>query len=330
MMLRRREFLAGLGTAAALPLAARAQQRAQRVRRVAILNMFDDSEYPRAQLAEILRPLAQLGWQNGRNVQIDLRWAAGESDRAAALAKELVALQPDVVIAVGTPAVAALQRETRTIPIVFLIVSDPVGLGFVASLNRPGGNITGFSNHEGTIAGKLLSLLKRAAPAIDFVAAMYNPDTAPARGLYHIGSFEDAARSLGIEAIRAEVRSDAEIERAITAIGLRRGGLLAMPDVFNVVHRNAVIAFAIRNKVPAIFDSATFAKDGGLLQYNQANEDFRRVASYVDRILRGAKPGELPVELPTFYRFVINLKTAKAIGLDVSPDMISIADEVIE
>jgi putative ABC transport system substrate-binding protein len=249
----------------------------------------------------------------------------------AMLAKELVALQPDVLVAAGTPAAIALQRETRTIPTVFVIVTDPVGAGLVASLARPGGNITGLSNVEGTFGGKLLSLLKTIAPHIKRAAAMFNPDTAPGRGLYHLGSFQAAARSLAVEPITAEVRSDAEIEQVITSLGRDQGGLVATPDVFTVVHRGTVIASSIRNNVPVIFDNLVFAKEGGLLQYGwDVVDGWRRAAYYIDRILRGANPSDLPVELPTKYRLVINLKTAKGLGLTVPETLVATADEVIQ
>jgi putative tryptophan/tyrosine transport system substrate-binding protein len=326
--IRRRDFITLLGgAAAAWPLAARAQQSAQLVRRIGILSGF--AEDPLVE-SELLRPLSQLNRDNGRNVQIDLRWGAGNIDRIKMMAKELVASQPEIVITVGTPATLAVQRETRTIPIVFLIVADPVGAGIVDNLARPGGNTTGFGNPEGTFGGKLLSLLKRIAPGMRRAAAMFNPDTAPGRGLYYLGSFEAAARSLAIEPLTAEVRSDADIERVITMLGREQAGLVLLPDNFIFAHRGTVIGLSIRNNVPTIYDK-DFAKEGGLLEYGASFPDmYRRVPSYVDRILRGAKPGDLPVELPTKYEFVINLKTARMIGVEVSPDLISIADGVIE
>jgi putative ABC transport system substrate-binding protein len=326
--LKRREFITLLGSAAAAwPLAARAQQ-AERMRRIGILSGF--AEDPLVE-SELLRPLSQLNRDNGRNVQIDLRWGAGNIDRIKMMAKELVASQPEIVITVGTPATLAVQRETRTIPIVFLIVADPVGAGIVDNLARPGGNTTGFGNPEGTFGGKLLSLLKRIAPGMRRAAAMFNPDTAPGRGLYYLGSFEAAARSLAIEPLTAEVRSDSDIGRIITMLGQEQAGLVLLPDNFMFAHRRTVIGLSIRNNVPTIYDSVDFAKEGGLLQYGASFvEMYRRVPSCVDRILRGAKPGDLPIELPTKYEFVINLKTARAIGVEVSPDLISIADAVIE
>jgi len=326
--LRRRDFITLLaGTAEAWPLAAQAQRPAQLVRRIGMLSGFAED---RLVESELLRTLSQLGWDNGRNVQIDLRWGAGNIDRIKMMAKELVASQPEIIITVGTPATVAVQRETRTVPIVFLIVADPVGAGIVDSLARPGGNTTGLGNPEGAFGGKLLTLLKRTVPRMRRAAAMFNPDTAPSGGLYYLGSFEAAARALAIESLIAEVRNDGDIERIITTLGQEKAGLAALPDNFMYAHRGTVIGHSIRNNVPTIYDK-DFAKEGGLLQYGASFPDmYRRVPSYVDRILRGAKPGDLPVELPTKYEFVINLKTARAIGLDVSPDMLSIADEVIE
>ena len=325
--MRRRTFITLLGGGAAWPLAARAQQGAQLVRRIGILSGFAEDPLVESML---LRPLSQSNRDSGRNVQIDLRWGAGDIDRIRIMAKELVASQPEIVITIGTPATVAVQKETSTIPIVFLIVADPVGAGIVGSLVRPGGNTTGFGNPEGTFGGKLLSLLKGIAPGMRRAAAMFNPDTAPSRGLYYLGSFEDAARSLAIEPLTAEVRSDADIGRVITMLGQKQAGLVLLPDNFMFAHRRTVIELSIRNNVPTIYDK-DFAKEGGLLEYGASFPDmYRRVPSYMDRILRGAKPSDLPVELPTKYEFVINLKTARTIGLDVSRDMLSIADEVIE
>jgi putative ABC transport system substrate-binding protein len=327
--MHRRSFVTLLGTsAAAWPLAARAQQPTRRVRLVPILSGFAEDSVVGS---DLLPALSRLGWDHGRNVQIDQRFAGGDIDRTTILAKALIALQPDVLMAVGTPAALALQRETRTIPIVFVIVTDPVGAGLVASLPRPGGNITGISNVESTFGGKLLSLLKQVAPRMKQAAAMFNPDTAPGRGLYHLGSFQDAARSLGIEPLTTAVRSDTDIENVIASLGGDQAGVVGLPDAFITSHRSTIIALSIRHKVPVIYDNSDFAKDGGLLQYGvNFRDQYRRVASYVDRILRGTKPSDLPVELPTRYTFVINLKTARAMGVDVSSDMISIADEVIE
>jgi putative ABC transport system substrate-binding protein len=233
--------------------------------------------------------LCELGWVDGRNVQIDLRWAGGEVERMRAFAKELVAVNPDVIVANTTPVTAAFHRETRTIPIVFVIASDPVGDGFIASLARPGGNITGFINAEGTMGGKWLELLKEAAPKVTRVALMFNPDTAPGGGNYFRPSFEAAARTLGVRANISPVRNDAEIEAAIAALGSESGGgLVVMTDSFMRVHRGPIIAFTARHKVPAVHPLRVFALEGGLMAHGPYNADlFRHAAPYVDRILRG-------------------------------------------
>jgi putative tryptophan/tyrosine transport system substrate-binding protein len=329
--MRRRAFITLLGAAAAWPLAARAQQGGA-IRRIGVLMGWSESdpEY-RFRIDAFVQGLAQSGWADGRNVRIDVRWSNGDVERAGVLAKELVALQPDVILAGTTPVTAALQRETRTIPIVFAPVSDPVGSGFVASLPRPGGNITGFINIEAAMGGKWLELLKEVAPRLRRVAIMFNPDTAPGGGSYYLGPFEAAARSLAVAPTQARVHSDAEIEAAITALGREQGGLVVMDDSFMSIHRGTVISLAARNNVPAIFDFSFAPREGGLISYGINSVDlFRRAATYVDRILRGAKAGDLPVEIPTKFDLVINLKAAKALGLDVPASLQQIADEVIE
>jgi putative ABC transport system substrate-binding protein len=331
--MRRREFITVVGGAAASwPIAARAQQP-ERMRRIGVLMAFDEND-PKAKgwLSNFTQGLAELGWTDGRTVRMDVRWAAGSVDRMRAFAKELVQLQPDVILAGATPATAAVQRETRTIPIVFAVVSDPVGAGFVVGLPRPGGNITGFTNVEAALGGKWLGMLKEIAPRVERVAIMFNPDTAPGGGAYFLGPFEAAARSLGAEPITARVRSDAEIEAVITSLGREQAGLVIMPDSFMQVHQGTVISLTARNNVPAIgADLPGFAKEGGLLSYGANFPDiFRRAAPYVDRILRGANPGDLPVQAPTKWELVINLKTAKALGLDVPVQLRQLADDVIE
>jgi putative ABC transport system substrate-binding protein len=253
-------------------------------------------------------------------------------ERVRSLAKELVGLQPDVILSVSTPVTAAFQRETRTIPIVFLLVADPVGDGFVTTVPRPGGNITGFMPHEGSIGGKWLELLTEMAPGVRRVAAMYNPDTAPYVDTCFLPSFEAAARSLKLASFAAPVRSDAEIETAITSLSHEPGGgLLVMPDGFMLVHRAPLLLWARRNNVPVVAWDAIYPEDGGLLSYGPAvAEEYPRAASYVDRILRGAKPADLPVQLPTKFAMTINLKTAKALDLAVSPSILLHADRVIE
>jgi putative tryptophan/tyrosine transport system substrate-binding protein len=330
---KRREFILLIAGATAWPLAARAQQ-SDHMRRVGVLMAFDENDpQTRGWLSNFTQRLAELGWTDGRTVQIDVRWAAGSVERMRTFAKELVELQPDVILACTTPVIAALQRETSTIPIVFVLVSDPVGAGFVAGLPRPGGNITGFANIEGgAFGGKWLEMLKEIAPRIRRVAIMFNPDTAPGGGAYFLDPFDAAARSLAMEPITSRVRSDAEIETVIASLGREQAGLVIMPDSFMLVHRGTVISQAARNNVPAIgADFPMFAREGGLLSYGSSFSDiFRRAAPYVDRILRGANPGDLPVQAPTKYELVINLKTAKALGLSVPDKLISTADEVIE
>ena len=330
--MRRREFITLVGGASAWPLAARAQQR-ERMRRVGVLMGWSESDPQfRSWIDTFVEGLAQLGWADGRNVQINVRWASGDVVRMRTFAKELVELQPDVILGGTTPVTAALQRETRTIPIVFVVVADPVGAGFVAGLPHPGGNITGFLNAEAAIGGKWLEMLKEIAPHVTRVAIMFNPDTAPLGGAYFLGSFEAAARSLAVEPITARVRSDAEIEAVITSLGGTQGGLVIMTDSFMGVHRGTVISLATRTKVPVIgADLPSFAREGGLLSYGANLRDiFRRAAPYVDRILHGAKPGDLPVQAPVKYEMAINLKTANALGLTVPPTLLALADEVIE
>lgn len=332
--MRRRDFITLLGTTGATwPLVARAQQP-NRMRRIGVLIEFDENDpEAKAYPSGLTRGLAQLGWTDGRNVQIDIRWAAGSVERMQMFAKELVDLQPDVIVASSTPVTTAVKRETQTIPIVFVTVADPIGAGFVASLPHPGGNLTGFINLEVSIAGKCLELLTEIAPNVKHVAMMFNPDTAPGGGSFHLPLFEAAARSLSVEPITASVRSDAEIEMVITALVREPGGgIVALPDAFMAVHRAAIISLAAANKVPAVGAlPQSFARDGGLLSYGADIGDlFRRAAPYVDSILSGVKPAELPVQLPIKFAMVVNAKTAKALGLTVPSSILLRADEVIE
>jgi len=332
--MKRREFITLLGSAAvALPLAALAQQT-DKVRRVGILMGYDEADpEAKASLSEFTQGLSELGWTDGRNLRVDVRWAPGRTDLMHTFAKELVNLQPDVILADSTPVTAALKRETLTIPIVFAAVADPVGSGFVASLPHPGGNITGFGSLEtGSMASKWLELLTGIAPGITRTAMMFNPETAPYIKSYVLPSFEAAARSLRVAPFAAPVHSDAEIEMVITELAREPGGgLLGMPDNFVEIHRALIISLAARNNVPAVYQTPVIARDGGLLSYGADFRDiFHRAARYVDNILRGAKPSELPVQLPTKYLMVINLKTAMALGLTVPPSILLSADEVIE
>jgi putative tryptophan/tyrosine transport system substrate-binding protein len=332
-MMRRREFIVGLGgVAAAWPLVALAQQP-DRTRRIGVLLPFDENDPLRkGWLSGFTQGLVELGWTDGRNVRMDVRWAGDSVDRIRMVAKELTDLQPDVILVTGDPATAAVQRETRTIPIVFVLVADPVGDGFVAGLPRPGGNITGFIAQEAAIASKWLELLTQIAPGVKRAAILFNPDTAPYVQSYYLPVFEAAGRSLKVEPIAAPVRSDGEIETIITSLGRERGGgLVVPPDVFLAFHRAPIIMLAARNNVPAVYFQAFFVRDGGLLSYGPDYGDvFRRAAPYVDRILRGAKPAELPVQLPVKFEMALSLKTAKALGLTVPPSILVRADEVIE
>ena len=328
--MRRREFVTLLGgAAAAWPLVARAQQ-GDRVRRIGVLLQEAEND-PMVKVSAFTQALADLGWADGRNVRIDLRWAGGDINRIRAFAQELVGLHPDIIVTDGLPATAALQRETRTIPIVFVIVTDPVASGLVARLDHPGGNITGFAAYEPSLVGKWLELLSEIAPRLKRAAIMFDPDTAPTSA--YMPSLETAARLLKVEPITTPVHSDVEIETAIVALGREPGsGLVVMPSGgFTTVHRAPIISAAARNNVPAVYRLSSFARDGGLLSYGVDLVDIqRRAASYVDRILRGEKPGDLPVQFPTKFEMVVNLKTAKALGLEVSLSIRVRADEVIE
>jgi putative ABC transport system substrate-binding protein len=329
--MRRRNFIAGLATTAAWPVAARAQQP-KRVRRVGVLVGWEENN-PTAKrlLSTLTQRLQELGWTEGSNIRLDVRWAGGNVDRMQVFAKELVGLGPDLILVSTTPATAALHRETRTVPIVFVNVSDPVGVGFVASLSRPGANITGFINLEATMGGKWLELLKEIAPSIKRVAIMFNPDNSPGGGSYFLPSFNAAARSLDVTSVAAPVHSDAEIETAITMLGHDGGGLVVMSDSFLFVHRAKVISLANQNNVPAVSDTTLPTDEGGLLSYGPFHDEmYLGAALYVDRILRGAKPADLPVQVPTKFDLDINLKTAKALGLSVPATLLARADKVIE
>jgi putative ABC transport system substrate-binding protein len=329
-MIGRREFVAGIGGAATLPFAARAQQT-ERMRRIGVLVGLDEND-PAAKLrvSAFTQALADLGWAAGRNVRMDLRWGGGDINRMRALAQELVGLQPDIFVTNATPAAVAAQRETRTTPIVLAGVGDPVASGIVPRLDRPNGNITGFTNNEASLGGKWVELLQEIAPGLKRAAIIFNPDTAPVSG--HMSSLETAARSLNVVAIIAPVHSDVEIETAIIAFGRQPGGgTVVVPDEFMVAHRAPIISAAARNNVPVVYPQSEFVKDGGLISYGADQVDsFRRAATYVDRILRGAKPAELPVQFPTKFEMAVNLKTAKALGLTVPQSILLRADEVIE
>jgi putative ABC transport system substrate-binding protein len=329
---RRREFITLLGgAAAAWPLAARAQQP-ERMRRIGVLQPLaaNDPEAP-PRVKAFHRRLQELGWTDGHNVRIDYRWAPGDTARMRAEAAELVSLKPDVIVGGSTPVVLALRAETRTIPILFVQVIDPVAAGFVTSLARPGGNLTGITNFEFTMGGKWLETLKEISPQLARVAVLYNPKTAPYAGVL-LRSIAAAAPSFAMEPTDTPFQDAAETERAIDAFAEKsNGGLLVLPDASTLVHRDLIIARAAQHRLPAVYPFRYFAVSGGLVSYGiDAADTYRQVASYVDRVLRGTKPEELPVQAPTKFELVINLKTAKALGLDVPPTLIARADEVIE
>ena len=329
--MRRRSFITLLGgAAAAWPLAGRAQQP-NRMRSIGVLlALAEDDPESKARLVAFRQGLERLGWSEGRNVRIDYRFASASAEWAQVLAKELVALQPDVIVAHSTPIAAALQRESRAIPIVFLGVSDPIDSGFIASLARPGGNLTGLLQYEESITGKWLAMLKEIAPRLVRAAFVGNPKATPYD--YFLRAAEAAARSLAIELVSSPVETAADIERAIESVArVPNSGLLLKPDTTNTLHRDLIIALAARHRLPAVYTARFWVTAGGLMSYGNDQIDlFRQTSSYVDRILRGEKPADLPVQAPVKYETVLNLKTAKALGLTVPDLMIVRADEVIE
>ena len=328
---RRREFIAGLGSTAVWPLAARAQQ-GDRVRHVGVvMNVIQDDRGGAADVMAFRQGLAELGWNEGRNIDIEFRWPGGDIHRVQAFAKELVGRRPDVLIGRSTPTIVALKRETATIPIIFVNVPEPVEQGFVQGLARPGGNITGFTNFEAPIGGKWLQLLREVDPRIARVAVIYNPQTAPFAGLF-LRSVQAAAPTFAVEAVAMPILDDADIEAALTTfVQQPYGGLIAIPDSFTGQHRDRIIALTARYRLPALYANSSATPSGGLIAYAVDTRDaMQRAAGYVDRILKGAKPGDLPVQQPARFQLSINLKTAKAIGLDVAPNLAARADEVIE
>jgi putative ABC transport system substrate-binding protein len=331
--MNRREFITLLGGAAvAWPLAVRAQQD-QRVRRIGVLMGDFPENNPEAQAvaAAFREGLQQLGWTEGRNIRIDTRWAAADLEAMQRFAKELVGSQPELILSTNTPATATLLQQTRTIPIVFVQVTDPVGSGFVASIPRPGGNVTGFITMAPTMSGKWLEMLKEIAPQVKRVAFLFNPETAPYFA-YYLEPFKAAAPSFAVEAIAAPARDVSELESVIAAQARApNGGLIAMPDSFLITHRAEVTSLAARYRLPAVYAFRFFTELGGLLSYgSDIVDNYRRAATYVDRILKGAKPSELPVQAPVKFELAINLKTAKALGLDVPLLLQQRADYVIE
>jgi len=331
--MKRREVIKLIGGAAvSWPLAVRAQQHDE-VRRIGVLvNVAADDPEAQTSLTAFKQALQQLGWSEGRNLQIDFRGAAGDPERMQPFAKELVAFKPHVILTRSTPVTAALLKQTRTIPIVFTVVSDPVGEHFVESLARPGGNATGFTNVEFSLTGKWLELLKEVAPGIKRVAFIFNPKLAPGGGSYYTRLIEASAPTFAVTPTVAPVHDAAEIERAIGEfVREPNGGLVVLPDATTLVHRKLIVALAERHRVPAIYAFRIIVTDGGLISYGiDVVDQFRQAAGYVDRILKGAKPAELPVQLPTKFAMDINLKTAKKLGLNVPLLMQQRADEVIE
>ena len=328
--IRRREVIAMLGGAAAWPLAARAQQGG-RMRRVGVLqNLASDDPAEQARLMAFGQGLQELGWTIGQNVRIENRWSAGDPDRIRRNTEEMVALAPDVILASGNAGVAPLLQATRTVPVVFVIVPDPVGAGFVDSLARPGGNATGFIAYEYGLSGKWLEVLKEIAPGVTRAAVIRDPALASGPGQF--AAIQSIAPSLGVEVSPVNVRDAGEIERAITAFAHSpNGGLIVTGSALVGIHRHLIIALAARHKLPAVYVERTYVAAGGLISYGSDFLDqYRRAASYVDRILKGEKPADLPVQQPTKYELVINLKTAKALGLDIPPTLLARADEVIE
>jgi putative ABC transport system substrate-binding protein len=330
-MSSRREFLTLLGGAATWPLAARAQT--ERMRRIGVLMGYAEGDVEgQSYLAAFREGLQKLGWVEDRNTRFDARWAtADDAEARQRFAKELVALQPDLILSNNTPTTAALLQQTRAIPIVFATVSDPVGSGFVASLAQPGGNVTGFQTAVGSLAGKWLELLKEIAPSVNWVAFLFNPATASYAEAY-LNPFKAAAASLAVDAIAAPVRDMSELESVVAAQARApNGGLIVMPDSFTDVHRAEITSLAARYSLPAVYPRRIFAELGGLLSYGiDQFDNYRRAATYADRVLKGAKPSELPVQAPVKFELAINLKTAKALGLDVPSTLLARADEVIE
>ena len=329
----RRDFITALGGAAAgWPLAARAQQP-ERIRRLGVLTgLAVDDVQQHAELAALTQELQKLGWSDGRNIQIYYRDGASDADQTWTAAKDLIELRPDVIVAHTTSAVSALAQQTRTTPIVFVLVSDPVGNGFVENWTKPGGNITGFTDFEPPMASKWLELLKQIAPQVTQVALLFNPETAPGGGAVFLDPIEKAAPGLGLNWMAASVRNTDEIETIGGVLG-RHGatGVLVMPDVFTTAHREQIIALAARYRLPAAYAYRYFATDGGLISYGiDPTDQCRQAAVYVDRILKGATVGELPIQAPTKFELVINLKTAKALGLDLPPMLLALADAVVE
>jgi putative ABC transport system substrate-binding protein len=325
--LRRREFLGVLGGAVAWPMAAGAEQH-DRMRLIGVL--MTGSINAQLRMDTIQQGLQKLGWVDGRNVRIEYRWAVGDAEKVRTFAKELVDKQPDALLVMGSPALQAVLRETRTVPIVFVQVADPVSQGFVASLAHPGGNATGFTNFEEAMGGKLVALLKEIAPNTARVALLANPETTPHE--FFSRSVETAASRLGVGLVSALVHNTSELETTISALGAKPdSALFVLPDFFTSTHRDLIIKLAAQNRVPAIYAFRFFTRSGGLISYGvDPEEPFGQAPGYLNRILRGERPGDLPVQAPTRFELSINLKTANALGLTVPDTLLALADEVIE
>src|SRR5262249_42627723 len=330
--MRRRELIKLIVyRAASWPISAGAQQP-DRMRRIGVLMGFAESDREgQAFVAAFREGLQKLGWVEGQNIRIDYRWTALDKELIQQFAKELVALQPDLILTQSTPATAELLKQTRSIPIVFALVADPIGSGFVASFPKPGGNITGFVSMEPCMGGKWLDLLKEIAPRVARVAMLFNPATAP-YAEHWLNSFKAAAASFAVQAIVAPVHDTSELESVVAAQAHEpSGGLIVMPDTFTTEHRSEITSLAARYRLPAVYPYRIFAENGGLLSYrDNLTDNFRRAASYVDRILKGEKPTELPVQAPTKFELTINLKAAAALGISVPPSMIARADQVLD
>jgi putative ABC transport system substrate-binding protein len=329
--MRRREFISLIGSMATWSLAANAQQP-ERLRKVGVLitTREDDAE-GRARAALPRQGFSELGWIENRNISFDFRWIGGDAIRAKANAAELVSQKPDVIVANGTLSLAAVRSETSTIPIVFVVVGDPIGQGFVSSLAHPGGNITGFSAFEFAISGKWLELIKEIAPEVRRVGFIFNPQGGPYAEKF-LQSIAPVAPSFGVDLVESPTRDPGEIEPAIVAVsGEPKGGLIISPDAFTAANRSLIISLAARYRLPAVYPYKFDAVDGGLLSYgHDSNEPFQRAPAYVDKILKGANPGDLPIQQPTKYELIINLKTAKALGLTIPPQLLDRANELIE
>jgi putative tryptophan/tyrosine transport system substrate-binding protein len=330
--MKRREFTRLLGGATVAWSAGAQAQQTERVRRIGVLAGYAESDQDaQSFFAAFREELRKLGWMEGRNCEIDIRWAAGDVELMKRFAQELVALQPDLILTSSTPATAAMLQQTRTIPVIFVIVADPVGSGFVASLPRPGGNATGFTPIVRSLGGKWVELLKEIAPRITRATLLFNPPTATFVEGY-LDPFKAAAASLGVEAIVAPANDMPDLESLIAKEAHEPGsGLVVIPDAFTIRHRAEITALAARYHVPAVYWSRSFAEVGGLISYGPyIVDEYRRAALYADRILRGSKPSELPVQAPVKFELVINLKTAKVLGLDVPPTLLAAADDVID